>query len=80
MAAGSVHYENDDRDLVGRKAPGAKRTVEPPHWMLMWPMMPSLSGLPIRNNEAGSYIMDEGTPWAHLMVYQNPMTLSRPPR
>jgi hypothetical protein len=48
---------------------------EPPHWMLMWAIDPATSGLATRPNPSGVYIMYTGTPYAHLMVYQNPLTM-----
>jgi hypothetical protein len=45
---------------------------EPPHWMLMWGFDAATTGLPTKENPSGVYIMFAGTPYAHLMVYQNP--------
>jgi hypothetical protein len=80
MAAGGVHYESSTGDLVSRTMAGAIRVVEPPHWMLMWPFNPAATGIPVKNNGTGSYIMDEGSAWAHVMIYQDPMQLAKPPR
>ena len=74
MAAGGMHYETPDGEIV--MAPGAntKMVSEPPHWMLMWPADPATSGLPSKATGA-TYIMFAGTPYAHLMVYQDPAAI-----
>jgi hypothetical protein len=74
MAAGGMHYETPDGEIV--MAPGAttKMVSEPPHWMLMWPIDPATSGLPTKAT-AATYIMFAGTPYAHLMIYQDPAAL-----
>jgi hypothetical protein len=51
---------------------GAKVVKEPPHWMIMWPFNAATTKLPTVPNRAGAYIMFEDTPYAHLMVYQDP--------
>jgi hypothetical protein len=45
--------------------------------MLMWAFDPAASGLPTKENPAGVYIMFAGTPYAHLMIYQNPNTMAK---
>lgn len=45
---------------------------EPPHWMIMWPFDPKVSGLPTTAKQTGTWIMYAGTPWAHLMINQRP--------
>lgn len=45
---------------------------EPPHWMIMWPYDPKRSGLSSKAGNTGTWIMDSGTPWAHLMINQKP--------
>jgi hypothetical protein len=72
MMQGGVHYENANGDIVMEKTASTKDVKEPPHWMLMWPIDPAASGLPAKPNAAGVYVMFAGTPYAHLMVYQNP--------
>ena len=42
----------------------------------VYPFDSAATGLPTRENGTGSYIMFAGTPWAHLMIYQNPNRLS----
>jgi hypothetical protein len=38
----------------------------------MWPFNAAASTLPTAPNPSGVYIMFEGSPNAHLMVYQDP--------
>jgi len=45
---------------------------EPPHWMIMWPFDPAVSGLPTTPKQTGTWVMYAGTPWAHLMINQEP--------
>ena len=45
---------------------------EPPHWMVMWPIDAKASGLPALPKKSGSWIMWNGTPFAHLMINQVP--------
>ena len=71
MARGGYHWEKDGKVLM-EEAPGAKLVKEPPHWMLMWPFDSKAAGLPALPNPSGVYIMFDGTPFAHLMVYQDP--------
>ncbi len=44
---------------------------EPPHWMVMWPVS-AASGLGTTPKNSGTWIMWAGTPYAHLMVNQEP--------
>jgi len=70
MARGGSHFEKGGQVVMS--ADGAKNVSEPPHWMLMWPFDSTGTKLPIAPNPSGVYIMFEGTPYAHLMVYQDP--------
>ena len=70
MARGGSHYEKDGKVVMG--AEGAKVVKEPPHWMIMWPFDPAASKLPKAPNPSGVYIMFEDSPYAHLMIYQDP--------
>ncbi|HEY6084063.1 MAG TPA: hypothetical protein VIU63_01625 [Nitrospira sp.] len=70
MARGGSHYEKDGKVVMSGE--GAKVVKEPPHWMVMWPFDPAASHLPTKPNPSGSYIMFDGSPYAHLMVYQDP--------
>jgi hypothetical protein len=71
MARGGMHWEKDGKTLM-KEEPDAKMVKEPPHWMVMWPFDSKTSGLPSLPNPSGAYVMFDGTPYAHLMVYQNP--------
>ena len=77
MAQGGVHYEDAQGNVLmehelSPHAAGSRRVVEPAHWMLMWHYDAATSGLPTKENASGVYIMFAGTPWAHLMIYQDP--------
>ena len=71
MAHGGYHWEKDGK-VVMEKEPGAKRVKEPPHWMIMWPFSSQDSKLPNVPNPSGAWVMFDGSPYAHLMVYQDP--------
>jgi len=75
MAKGGLHYETDDGKIVMQPGPGTKSVKEPPHWMLLLPLDSAASGIPTRPNAGGTYIMFAGTPYAHLMIYQDPKML-----
>jgi hypothetical protein len=77
MAKGGVHHETKDGAIVMEPAAGTKEVKEPAHWMLLWPLDSARTGLPTRPNDGGSYIMFAGTPYAHLMVYQDPKKLKQ---
>ena len=85
MAQGGTHYEDAQGNVLMEHnltphAAGSHQVREQGHWMLIWPYDPATSGLPTRENGAGSYIMFAGTPWAHVMVYQDPRQMSAPAR
>ncbi len=71
MARGGSHFEKDKK-VVMQKEAGAKVVKEPPHWMVMWPFDPAATKLPTAPNPSGSYVMFDGSPYAHLMIYQDP--------
>lgn len=71
MARGGSHFEKNKK-VVMQKEAGAVVVKEPPHWMVMWPFDPAETKLPTAPNPSGSYIMFDGSPYAHLMVYQDP--------
>lgn len=71
MARGGSHWEKGKR-VVMKEEPGAKIVKEPPHWMIMWPFEAKTTMLPSAPNSSGVYVMFDGTPYAHLMVYQDP--------
>lgn len=49
-----------------------KEVVSGPHWMLMYPFSGRTSGLPVTPKRTGTWIMWDGTPYAHLMINQRP--------
>ena len=71
MARGGSHWEKGGR-VVMKAEPGAKIVKEPPHWMIMWPFAAKTTMLPAAPNPSGVYVMFDGTPYAHVMVYQDP--------
>jgi len=78
MARGGWHWEKDGKIILhnsGADMTGAKRVSEPPHWMLFWPVDSKASGMPTLENKWGTYVMFADTPYAHLMIYQNPMKM-----
>lgn len=70
MARGGVHFEKDGKVVMSGE--GAQEVSEPPHWMVLWPFDAAATKLPTAPNPSGVYIMFDGTPYAHLMVYQDP--------
>jgi hypothetical protein len=77
MAKGSTHYETAEGEIVMAPSAKTKSVREPPHWMLLAPLDPAATGIPSRPNAGGAYIMFAGTPYAHLMVYQDPKMLKK---
>lgn len=75
MMQGGWHWEKDGKIVMNNYEPGAKRVKEPPHWMIFWPFKGSVTGLPSMPGKFGTYIMWESTPYAHLMIYQDPKGL-----
>lgn len=70
MARGGSHFEKEGKVVM--VGDGAKTVKEPPHWMLMWPFDAEATKLRTAPNVSGVYIMFEGMPYAHLMIYQDP--------
>ena len=76
MGQGGWHWEKGGKILLDNEdKTGAKRVKEPPHWMLFWPVDSKASGIPSLPNKLGTYVMFNGTPYAHLMIYQDPNKL-----
>lgn len=71
MGRGGWHFEKDGKILM-KNEEGAKTMQEPPHWMVFWPFDSKASGIPSMPNKLGSYVMWDGTPYAHVMIYQDP--------
>ena len=74
MAKGGWHFEKEGKIFM-KDEPGDVRVSDPPHWMVFWPVDSKASGLPSLPSKFGTYVMFEGTPYAHLMIYQNPNTV-----
>lgn len=70
MALGGSHFEKGGKVVMSGE--GAKIVKEPAHWMVMWPFDAAATKLPTTPNSSGTYIMFDGSPYAHLMVYQDP--------
>lgn len=70
MVRGGSHFEKDGKVVMS--GDGAKIVKEPAHWMVMWPFDAAATKLPTTPNPSGTYIMFDGSPYAHLMVYQDP--------
>jgi hypothetical protein len=77
MAQGGVHFETPTGEIMMMAGANTHPVKEPPHWMLMWAFDPATSGLPTKVNSSGVYIMFSGTPYAHLMIYQDPAGMSK---
>ena len=83
MARGGAHFEDAQGNVLmehdqSPHAAGSHRVTEQAHWMLIYPFNPAATGLPTKENGTGSYIMFSGTPWAHVMVYQDPNQMHAP--
>jgi hypothetical protein len=75
MAKGGLHYETPEGRIVMEPTSTTRKVREPPHWMLLVPQNPATTVIPSHPNPGGTYIMFAGTPYAHLMVYQDPKML-----
>lgn len=75
MAQGGIHHETATHEIKMAPDSTTHPVKEPPHWMLMWAFDPATTGLPTKENPSGVYIMFAGTPYAHLMVYQDPRAM-----
>jgi hypothetical protein len=77
MGHGGSHFEDAQGNLAMEPGPNIRTVHEPPHWMLIYPFDPATSGLSTRPNQE-AYIMFAGSPWAHVMVYQDPRGMATP--
>jgi hypothetical protein len=75
MAQGGWHFEKDGKILM-KPEPGAEAVEEPPHWMVFWPFDAKADGLPSKPSQFGTWVMWGDTPYAHLMIYQDPMKMT----
>jgi hypothetical protein len=72
MAQGGWHWQKDGK-IVMKPEPGAVRHSEPGHWMIFWPFDAKATRLPALPTQTfGTHVMWDGTPYAHLMIYQDP--------
>src|ERR1700679_1385740 len=67
MLAGAE--QRSDTDPYDKTSPPIKIG---PHWMIMWPFDPMLTGLPTNPKPAGAYTMWAGSPYAHVHVMGRP--------
>lgn len=75
MMQGGWHWVVDGSTTMDKDAPGAKRVKDPANWKLLWPLDSTTTRLPKRRSDFGSLIMWEGTPYAHIVIYQSPKRL-----
>lgn len=72
MMQGGWHWVKNGKTTLDKDDPGAKRVKDPPNWKIIWPVTSGSSMLPGKAGGFGSYIMWEGTPYAHIVINQNP--------
>lgn len=77
MAKGALRWEKDGKIYMDWHTPGTRRIEEPPHWLIFWPFDSKATKLPTYPGKFGSYIMYDGTPWSHMMIYQDPMMIAK---
>ncbi len=77
MAQGALRWEKEGKIYMDWHTPGTKRITEPPHWLIFWPFDAKSAKFPTYPGKFGSYIMYNGTPWSHLMIYQDPMLMGK---
>jgi hypothetical protein len=77
MAQGALRWERDRRIYMDWHEPNTVRVKEPAHWLIFWPFDAKTARFPTYPGKFGSYIMYDGTPWSHLMIYQDPMLMGK---
>jgi hypothetical protein len=77
MAQGALRWEKNNIIYMDWHEPGTQRIKEPPHWLIFWPFDAKASKFPTYPGTFGSYIMYDGTPWSHLMIYQDPLLMGK---
>ncbi len=77
MARGALRWEKDNKTYMDWHEPGTKRVTEPAHWLIFWPFDAKSAKFPTYPGKFGSYIMYDGTPWSHLMIYQDPLLMGK---
>jgi hypothetical protein len=77
MGKGGFYWEKDGKVTpTTKKEPGAKRVKDVPHWMILAPFDSKASSLPsMPNKKFKTWVMYDGTPYSHLMIYQDPKGL-----
>jgi hypothetical protein len=66
LAGATQRSDSDPYDMTSAPIPIG------PHWMIMWPFDPKVTGLPTTHRPNGAYIMWAGSPYAHLHVMGRP--------
>ncbi len=77
MAQGALRWEKGGKIYMDWHEPETKRVKEPAHWLVLWPFNAKSTKLPTYPGKFGSYIMYDGTPWSHLMIYQDPLLIGK---
>jgi hypothetical protein len=77
MAQGALRWEKNKKIYMDWHEPGTARVKEPAHWLIFWPFDANTARFPTYPGKFGSYIMYNGTPWSHLMIYQDPMLMGK---
>jgi hypothetical protein len=77
MAQGALRWEKAGVIYMDWHTADTKRVKEPPHWLILWPFDPKRTKLPTYPGKFGSSIMYSGTPWSHIMIYQDPMLMGK---
>ncbi len=79
MSRGGWHWEKNGRVIMStdKYEPGTNRVREPAHWMLIYPFNSKKTFLPDLPSTFGTWVMFDGTPYAHLMIYQDPAKLGQ---
>lgn len=77
MAQGALRWEKNGKIYMDWHEPGTTRVKEPAHWVIFWPFDAKKARFPTYPGKFGSYIMYDGTPWSHLMIYQDPLLMGK---
>ncbi len=77
MAKGALRWEKDGKIFMDWHEPGTKRVKDPPHWLILWPFDSNSTKLPTYPDKFGTYIMYDGSPYSHLMIFQDPLMIGK---
>ncbi len=77
MAQGALRWEKNNKIYMDWHEPDTIRIKEPAHWLIFWPFDAKKAKFQTYPGKFGSYIMYDGTPWSHLMIYQDPMLMGK---